>query len=341
MTFMLKIMTKLSHKERILSLIKHEPIDRTPISFWRHFYHKERTAQELAEAMLDYQKMFDWDLMKVNPRAAYHVQDWGAVLKFSDDEFTKTQTVDYPVKKTSDWEKLKILKPTQGALGEQLQALSLIKKGLRDSVHFVETVFTPLSIAGDLLEDDKMLIRDLRENPKIIHQVLEIITTTFEKFVVEILNTGASGIFLATTQWASSNYITKDEYLEFGKPYDLRILKAASEAELNVLHVCEPNNFLELFTDYPAHIVNWDAADPTNLNLKDGAKLAGKVVMGGIDHKLTLINGKPEQIVSQARRIREEMQGLKWILAPGCTYEPTAPEANLKALREEVENWKV
>jgi len=338
---MLKTMTKLSHKERILALLKSEPIDRVPMSFWRHFYHRERTAEELAEAMLNFQKTFDWDLMKVNPRAAYHVQDWGAVLKFSDDEFTKTQTADYPVKKISDWQKLKVLEPTKGALGEQLQALNLIKKGLRNTVHFVETVFTPLSIAGDLVQDDRMLIHDLKENPKIIHQVLGMITSAFEKFVGEILNTGASGIFLATTQWASANYITKEEYLEFGKPYDLRILKAAQGAELNVIHVCEPNNVLEPFADYPADIVNWDAADSTNLNLKEGAKLLKKVVMGGIDHKEALLENDPEQIVEQARKIRESMQGFRWILGPGCTYEPKVPEANLKALREEIEKWKV
>src|SRR4030067_822385 len=290
---MLKTMPKLSHKERILSLIESEPIDRVPMSFWRHFYHRERTAQELAEAMLDFQKKFYEGLIKVNPRAAYHVQDWGAVLKYSNDEFTKTQTVDYPVKKTSDWEKLKVLDPTQGALGEQLQALSLIKNGLRNTVHFVETVFTPLSIAGDLVQDDKMLIQDLRENSKIIHQALEVITSTFEKFVGEVLNSGASGIFLATTQWASTNYITKEEYLEFGRPYDLRILKAAQGAEVHILHVCEPNNFLELFVDYPAHIINWDATDPTNLNLREGAKLLRKVVLGGINHKVDLAQKNP------------------------------------------------
>ncbi len=337
---MLKTKTKLNHKERVKNLLTSEPIDRVPISFWRHFYHKEKTAEGLAEAMLDFQKKFDWDLMKVNPRAAYHVQGWGAVLKFSDDEFVKTQIVDYPVKKTSDWEKLKILNPAQGALAEQLQALNIIKKGLKDSVHFLETVFTPLSIAGDLVEDEKILIQDLRENPNRIHQVLEIITTTFEKFVAEFLNTGASGIFLATTQWGSADYITKEEYLEFGKPYDLRILRAAQEAELNILHVCEPNNFLDLFVDYPFDIVNWDATDSTNLTLDAGAKLLQKVVLGGVDHKVDLPQDNPEQILSKARRIRGSMENKKWILGPGCTFEPSVPEENLQVLREEVEGWK-
>ena len=66
-----------------------------------------------------------------------------------------------------------------------------------------------------------------------------------------------------------------------------------------------------------------------------------KVVMGGIDHKEALLENDPEQIVEQARKIRESMQGFRWILGPGCTYEPKVPEANLKALREEIEKWKV
>jgi uroporphyrinogen decarboxylase len=129
--------------------------------------------------------------------------------------------------------------------------------------------------------------------------------------------------------------------LEFGKPYDLRVLKAAKDAELNILHVCEPNNFLELFADYPVDIVNWDATDPTNLNLKEGAQFLNKVVLGGIDHKEALLNNNTEQIVAQARKIRESMQGFRWILGPGCTYEPKAPKTNLNALREEVEKWKI
>jgi len=110
---------------------------------------------------------------------------------------------------------------------------------------------------------------------------------------------------------------------------------------LNILHVCEPNNFLELFVDYPAEIVNWDASDPTNLNLKDGAELLNKVVMGGIDHKVDLLKSNPEQIVERERKLRESMQELRWILGPGCTFEPKVPEANLRALREEVEKWKI
>lgn len=166
----------LSHKERIQNLLAGEPIDRTPISFWRHFYHREHDAASLAEAMLSFQDKFDWDFMKVNPRASYQVQPWGAKVRFSADEFAKTQIIDYPVKKLEDWRGIEPIKLTAPTFQEQLQTLRLIGRALKGELHFVETVFSPLSIAGDLVESEEVLIKHLRESPQTIHQALEAIT---------------------------------------------------------------------------------------------------------------------------------------------------------------------
>jgi len=335
-----KTRRSLSHKERIQNLLAGEPTDRIPVSFWRHFYHREHDAQSLAEAMLYFQDKFDWDFMKVNPRASYHVQPWGAQIQFSTNEYVKTKITDYPVKKLEDWRRIEPVKLSAPAFQEQLQALRLIGQALKGELHFVETVFSPLSIAGDLVESEDALIKQLREAPQIIHQALEAITQTFEKFVEEILNAGASGIFFATTQWASANYITKEEYLTFGKPYDLRILEKIREAKFNILHVCEPNNFLDLFVDYPAQVINWDATDPTNLSLDKGYDLMNRVVIGGINHTQELLDPAPAKVTDQAHQTRELMQGKRWILGPGCSIPPEVPEINLARLRNIVEEWR-
>jgi uroporphyrinogen decarboxylase len=321
-------------------LLAGEPIDRTPVSFWRHFYHREHDAASLAEAMLYFQDKFDWDFMKVNPRASYHVQPWGAQIQFSTNEYVKTKITDYPVKKLEDWRRIEPVKLSAPAFQEQLQALRLIGQALKGELHFVETVFSPLSIAGDLVEREEVLIRHLREAPQIIHQALEAITQTFEKFVEEILNAGASGILFATTQWASANYITKEEYLEFGKPYDLRILKRVQEAEFSILHVCEPNNFLDLCVDYPVGVVNWDATDSTNLSLDEGYALINRVVIGGINHNQELLDANSAKVSEQANQTCALMQGKRWILGPGCSIPPEVPEINLARLRNIVEEWR-
>ncbi len=78
-------MTKLSHRERIQMILAGQKPDRFAVSFWRHFFHKESTAEGLAEAMVGFQKQFDWDFMKINPRADYHIEDWGFRQEYSRD----------------------------------------------------------------------------------------------------------------------------------------------------------------------------------------------------------------------------------------------------------------
>ncbi len=330
---------RLSHKERIWYLLTGQPVDRTPSSFWRHFYHREHSAESLAEAMLYFQGKFDWDFMKVNPRASYHVQPWGAIVQFSKNEFAKTKIIDYPVKKIEDWKRIEPVKLSTPVFQEQLQTLNLIGKSLKGKLHFVETLFSPLSVAGDLVESEEILQQHLRQNPELIHQALEAITQSFELFAEETPNAGASGLFFATTQWASLNYITREEYQQFGKPYDLRVLEKMRTAELNILHVCEPNNFLDLFADYPAHLVNWDASDSTNLTLDKGHELLKKPVLGGINHNQELLDPDPGKVTEQAEQLRNLMNGKKWVLGPGCSVLPETPELNLARLRNLVEQW--
>jgi len=339
----MRLMTsqRLSHKERIQLLLAGERIERTPASFWRHFYHKKRTAEGLAESMLHFQEKFDWDFMKVNPRASYHAQPWGAVVEYSRNELVKTKIIDYPIKAIQDWKRVEPKRVSSPALAEQLQALTLIGKKLKGNLFFLETVFTPLSVAGYLVPEKEWLVKHLRENPDLIHQALEAITQTFEKFVEEVLNTGASGIFLATTHWATSNSITKEDYLQFGKPYDLRILNRVKDAELNVLHVCESNNFLESFKDYPVSVVNWDAADPTNLTPEQGHDFLNKTVLGGVNHQKELLDPDPTQVTEQAIQQRSKMEERRWMLGPGCSIPPETPPSNLARLRNLVEEWRI
>jgi uroporphyrinogen decarboxylase len=328
------------HEDRIRAVIRGEMPDRVPISLWRHFYEKESTAGGLAETMISFQKKNDWDFMKVNPRASYHIEGWGAKVEFDHGPLRKTEVVECPIKKAEDWKKFEALKFSKKVLEEQLRALSLIKRELKDEIFLVQTIFTPLSIAGDLVPEEKDLVKGLKENPQIIHSALEIITDIFSDFAAECLNAGADGIFFATTEWATKELLTEKEYLEFGRPYDLKVLRKTESAEFNILHVCKSNNLLPLFVDYPVKVVNWNATDLTNLDLKEGAKLLNKVVLGGIDHEKLLLSGTPDEVSKEIRKIIERNQEVRFMLGPGCTLSPQTPEENLKAARKAVENLK-
>jgi uroporphyrinogen decarboxylase len=329
----------MNKRERIRATLKGETTDRPPVSFWRHFYEKEDSAANFAEAMLDFQGRFDWDFMKVNPRATYYGEGWGLKVRFRGDLGLKPERIDFPIKASPDWGTIKALSPEAGALGEQLEALVRIRQGLGPEVPIVQTIFTPLSIAGDLVDSSDQLLRDLKENKEIVHHALGAIAATFALYARACLQAGADGIFLATTEWASRDLLTYGQYLEFGLPYDLQVLNGAAEGKFNILHVCGRNNMLKGLLDYPVHAFNWTATDPTNPSLGEILRLSRKAVIGGIDEEGTLRHGSWEDLKQEMEKAKEQSNGKGWMLGPGCATPVDVPEAHLRMVREEVERW--
>ena len=242
--------------------------------------------------------------------------------------------MDWPIKSASDWETIRPLDPHRGVLSEQLDALQMIAKGLDGGTPFVMTVFTPLSIAAQLAGSEIAMIGYLREHPAEVHRALDAITDTFSVFAEECLKAGASGLFFATTRWGTYDRLTQVEYAEFGELYDLRLLSALPESDFHVLHVCGSNNMLPALADYPVTAFNWDTQDETNVWLKEGGKITGKAVIGGISHRTLLLNGSAEEVAGEAIWTRDAMDGTRWMLGPGCTIAPEVPGENLRALRD-------
>ena len=319
--------------ERVRAALNGDELDRPPVSIWRHFFRQERSAEGLAEATLGFQREFDWDFMKVNPRASYHAEDWGVRLRFSDSDSQGHQVLDWPVKDAGDWQAISPLDVHGGALGEQLEALQLIAMGLDGQVPFLMTVFTPLSVAAQLAGSDDAMLGYIQEHPAAVHEALEVITQTFGAFAGECLEAGASGLFFATTGLASYDRLTEEEYAEFGRPYDLRLLGALPNAEFNVLHVCRSNNMLGALADYPVAAFSWDTQDDTNVWLTEGEKFTRKAAIGGISHRTVLVEGSPEEVAEETRWTVDTIDMTHWMLGPGCAVDPQVPDANLKALR--------
>ena len=326
----------MNKRERIMATLKGEDTDRAPVSFWRHFYKEETTHEGLAEAMLGFQGKYDWDFMKVNPRAEYHVEDWGNRYEYSGDDFIKPVLIEPCIKNAKDWKRLEVLPPDKGVLGEHLKTLELIAKSLDAEVLFVMTVFTPLSIAWNLTGDLSRLVQHIREAPEALHQGLEVITTTFVDFTRACLDRGAGGIFLATTECARKDLLTKEQYDLFGRKYDVKILNAAKGADFNILHVCKSNNMLNHLLDYPVHALNWNAVDPTNSSLGEILRKTDKAVIGGVDHSKSLMADSPEMVIDEARKAYNDTMGKKWMLGGGCTFSPEVKEENLMTLRNPV-----
>jgi len=328
-------MTAMTPRERVSATLRGARTDRPPVSFWGHVYTHESSPADLVEATLRRQREYDWDWVKLNPRKHYHVEDWGVRYRYPGGS-AKPALERWPIHAASDWSTIGPRPPDQGALGEQLEAVRLLRRRLSSDVPVVQTVFTPLAVLGEMAGRPDVLRRHLDSDPERVREALEAVTTTYEGFVRRLIDAGADGIYLATTSWASRDLLDPERHRVFSRPYDLRILRAAQGAPFHVLHVCKPRNLLFEVADYPVAAFSWDATDPTNPSLADGlARLSG-AVMGGVSQERALLSSTPDAALGELRRGLDQTGGRRWMVAPGCSIPPDTPAPTLRAIRDAV-----
>lgn len=326
-----------NRRERVFAALAGRPVDRPPISFWGHAYHRESTAADLAAATLEFRDRYDWDFVKLNPRASYHGEVWGLAMRTSGVPNQKPVRVSFPVRSPADWRAVDERPLDAPPLAEQLEAIRLVRRGLPDDVLLVQTVFSPLAIAADLADGPRAVLDHLRQDESTVLAAVWRIAATFSRYARAALEAGADGLYFATVDWATRDLLTPDEYARYARPTDLELLGAAAGATMNLVHVCRPRNLLRELADYPAHGFSWDAADPSNPGLRRGLEWFGGAAVGGIGYGPTLTDSSPETALAELRAGFEATGGRRWIVAPGCSIPPATSPATLEALRAAVD----
>jgi len=317
-------------KERVRAALAGGPVDRVPTSFWSHDYLREWSPSGLAAAMIEPFQRFDWDYMKVNPRATYYSEAWGCRYEPSNDPRRGPQLKERVLESAVDLGRITRISGADGVFAEQLEALRLIAGGI-GGAHFIQTVFSPLSVVGYLAGRDLAAVRGwMAESPAALHHALAAISETLAEYGQECLRVGASGIFFATTDWGTTRNLTPERYSEFGRPYDLQVLSGVAAAEFNVLHVCREENMLLDLLDYPVQAFSWAARDPGNPSLAAVLAKTGKAVMGGVSQS-ALNRGDAHAVEEEVRSAIDETEGRRLFLAPGCSISPQTPAAAVEA----------
>lgn len=321
----------MNKRERVTATLAGQEVDRAPVSFWGHDFLREWSPEGLAQAMLESVRSYDYDYLKVNPRATYYAEAWGCRYRPSSDARRGPELEHCVVQQASDLEAVRPVDGSAGPFGEQLEALRLIGDGLAGEVPFVQTVFSPLSVVGRLTSDREAVRLWMAEAPQALHAALSAITETLSTYASSCLEAGADGIFFPTTEWGTYDACTAEQYQTFGRPYDLRVLKAVEGAPFNILHVCRPHNMLDLLLDYPVAALNWADRAAGNASLAEGLAMTDKAVMGGVDERETLLRGSPDDVRGQVRDALQQTSGRRHLLAPGCSISPETPAENLHA----------
>lgn len=322
-----------SKRKRLEAIIDGQNPDRLPVSLWRHWPGDDQDAQAMAAAHMQFQRDYDWDILKVGPSGNYSVNDWGAEDRWVGHIEGTRERTHCPVQSPEDWERLEVLNPEQGMLATQIEALRLIGNGVGQDVPFIATIFSPLSQAKNLAGHEPMLSH-MRSHPQSFQKGLQVITESTIRFVEAAKKTGISGIYYAV-QHARYNLMSRQEFLNFGRSSDLDVMKSASDLWLNIVHIHSDQVMFDLVSDYPASIVNWHDRE-TGISLKEGLQQIKGAASGGIDH-WTLHQEAPYEALKEAQDAVEQTDGRRLLLGTGCVVMVTTPTRNLRAVREFVE----
>ena len=316
----------MNHRDRIERAIHRENVDKIPVSFWRHFPVDDQNAESLAKSTLAYQNLLDFDLVKVTPSSSYCLRDWGACDVWRGHPEGTRDYLDPVIRKPEDWERLKILEPTDGHLGEQLKCLKLIKSGLKSDTPFIQSIFSPIAQAKNLVGKTDLQYY-LRKYPEQLKAGLDVITKTTARFIEECLKIGIDGLFFAV-QYASYDLLSDEEFILFGKLYDSKLFELIGSFWLNMLHIHGKNIMFDAVSDYPVQIINWHDRE-TEPDLKTGKSKSKGAICGGVERIETMVLGDSQKVKSEIDNAIQQTGGSGLIIGTGCVLPQTTPLGNV------------
>jgi uroporphyrinogen decarboxylase len=316
---------------------------------WQHFVGEEYDPVRFATATVDFTRTWDWDWVKINPRAVYYSEAWGSVYDQDDYSGVVPRLVSAAITKVEDLAKIVPLDPrTNPALAEHIASARLIREQL-PNLALIQTIFSPLSVllqlaglpsypGGEFAGSTATFTRDelLRSDPALTHAALDAITQTFADYLgllvapVEEGGAGLDGVFYAVTGTASSGYFDKQTFDEYSRPYDLQVLKAVGDG-LVVFHTCRADSHPGWFTDYPIDALQWDQFQNGNPGLDTDF---GVRVVGGVFNELFAVGGDRAQVTAQLERTLADAPDRPFLLAPSCTIPTPADPDSLRRLRD-------
>jgi uroporphyrinogen decarboxylase len=321
-----------THKERIQACLDNQILDRPSVALWRHFPVDDQDPRLLADATLNFQRTYDFDLMKVTPASSFCVRDWGVEDQWMGDTEGTRRYTRRIIHDPRDWENLPVLDPVVPHLAGQLDCLRFLRAELGPDTPLLQTIFNPLSQAKNLVGND-LLIAHLRLYPEAVMKGLATIAETTRRFVEACLDTGVDGIFYAI-QHAQASLLTLEEYQTFGLLYDEKVLEPAQELWCNLLHLHGHNVYFSLLDSLKFQIVNWHDRE-TSPSLTEAQNLFAGVVCGGMRQD-TLVYGDQAQVQNEAEDAIQQTEGKRFMLGTGCVVPVIASHGNILAARKSV-----
>lgn len=227
-----------------------------------------------------------------------------------------------------------------GRMKVLLDAITQLKSHFGDTVCVTGRTAGPFSSVTLAFGIQETLLA-LYDRPDLVREALRFFTEYQTRFGLDQIQAGADSIWMGDCN-ASGHLISPSIYREFAFEFAAEVAKAYRTAG-GIVHCHnseEQPALLDVLAEVGFSIINCGPGIP----LTEARKAVGRraCLSGNVDPILTLMNGTPEAVRAEVRRIIQtiSLQG-GHIMCSGEMVPRTAPEANIRAFIEETRTaWK-
>jgi len=324
--------------ERMMRLVRDEPIDRLPATpifmTWisRHIGHPYRDYvtdfRVLVEAQCRLVGDFGIDSVSVISDAWREAADCGAEVVLWEDAPPACKT--HLLAERAGLAALARPDPLGGGrMTDRVRAVSALSERFRGQVPVMGWVEGPMAEACCLRGINDMML-DLVDDPSFAADLLDFATRMAIDFALAQVEAGADIIGLGD---AAASLCGPRFYEGLVLPREQQIVRAVHDTGALVrLHICgDTNGILGLMAQTGAEIIDLDY--PVRLDRVRPEMGDRPLIAGNFDPVGVLLNGTPEDVLNACRRCHEAF-GPRHIICAGCEVPRNASEPNVRAMFE-------
>jgi [methyl-Co(III) methanol-specific corrinoid protein]:coenzyme M methyltransferase len=335
-------------KERVLKLFAGEAIDRPPCfsgmgnvtteglkKFGYKFAALHSDAKLMSDAAASTYKLFGFECGVVPFDLCVEAEALGCEINV----YAHLEDILYPTIKKKlihNEDEMEIAIPSdfieRGRIPLMKESITHIKADIGGEAPIGTYVLGPFTLAGQIMELNDLLKLSFKKPDKVgklldvLADAIILVAKEYEKSGVDYVTVREMG--------ATSDVLSPRVFKNLILPY---LQKIFSQLEVNsVLHICGKTN--DIAVSMKESGANAISVDQKN-DVAETRKKLGKeaLLFGNYDPYNVLVAGTPEKVRETIRKCLDDGVSAVW---PGCDIWPTVPPENIKAMLDEVKNYR-
>lgn len=346
---------RMTKEERWMAMLNREPLDRVPVFAFAGGFSAIHCGLTLADAYNQPQRLFEavtetaakfgWQDLPLISYASFGAWEFGGDIKWPRTEFDQAPVVTrQPVNCEEDVEKLQVPDvKTAGIVPLMMEVAKLHEKS--GAALIAGTAPGPWSLATNICGLE-LMCRWAIKNPELVHRVQQKVlpfSVALLRHWVDTFGTERLFPWVGGSAAASNQIISPKHFEEYVLPYMKELYEEVHAMGIKhiYIHICGEQNM---------NLPYWsqlDFGDPgvlsfgNEVDLERASEYFPKdIIMGNLETGV-IQTGTQEEVYEHTRQVIEKGRKCSggFMLGPSCEMPPRAPEGNLWAMMQAVNDF--